>query len=73
MPIILSFWEGNLPELDVPTLSPLLVLNLNKEKMSEKEEEARWKLKFILSVVRVTRIAMNLGYLTTDNIELIVG
>lgn len=41
--------------------------------MSEKEEEARWKLKFILSVVRVTRIAMNLGYLTTDNIELIVG
>ena len=41
--------------------------------MNEKEEEARWKLKFILSVVRVTRIAMNLGYLTTDNIELIVG
>jgi len=51
----------------------IILLSIDKEKMNEKEEEARWKLKFILSVVRVTRIAMNLGYLTTDNIELIVG
>lgn len=37
------------------------------------EEEVRSKLKFILSLIRVSRIATDLGQFTIENIELIIN
>lgn len=76
-------------ELDFPIITRINLFNFSnyfnritsniffsskgKEQRNEKEEDARWRLKFILSAVKVTRIAMDLGMFTAENLEFIVG
>ncbi|KAL4480829.1 hypothetical protein ABPG72_001698 [Tetrahymena utriculariae] len=73
LPILEEFWERGMPELEIQALNKYQFNNLTLEQQQENQQNAKILLRFVLVVFQVTRIAMDLGQLTTEKIDQIVN
>ncbi|KAL4434984.1 hypothetical protein ABPG74_017740 [Tetrahymena malaccensis] len=69
--ILVDLWENGLPDIEYSFA--VNFQNMTQKQKQEREEKGRYQLQFLITVMKVTRTAMDLGQFTTEKIEFITN